>query len=63
MRPWIRRFTMIIYVWLRTSSLFSGQEFEEIQRALDHWKLLSKCGFLQANSSYTAMKSARIIQH
>ena len=58
MRPWIRRFTIIISVWLRTSSLFSGQEFKEIQRALDHWKLVSKYGFLQANSSYRNKKCA-----
>ena len=33
LRPWIRRFTMIISAWwLRTSSEFSGQEFEEIHR-------------------------------
>ena len=33
LRPWIRRFTMIISAWwLRTSSKFSGQEFEEIHR-------------------------------
>ena len=31
LRPWIRRFTMIISAWwLRTSSKFSGQEFEAI---------------------------------
>ena len=33
LRPWIRRFTMIIFAWwLRTSSKFIGQEFEEIHR-------------------------------
>ena len=33
LRPWIRRFTMIISArWFRTSSKFSGQEFEEIHR-------------------------------
>ena len=33
LRSWIRRFTMIISAWwLRTSSKFSGQEFEEIHR-------------------------------
>ena len=33
LRPWIRRFTMIISAWwLQTSSKFSGQEFGEIHR-------------------------------
>ena len=33
LRPWIRRFTMIISArWLQTGSKFSGQEFEEIQK-------------------------------
>ena len=32
-RPWMRRFTIIISAWcLRTSSKFSGQEFEEIHQ-------------------------------
>ena len=31
MRPWIRRFTMIISAWWRrASSKFSGQEFKEV---------------------------------
>ena len=35
LRHWIRRFTMIISAWwLRTSSKFSGQEFEEIHKNL-----------------------------
>ena len=35
LRPWIRRFTMIISAtWLRTSSKFSGQQFEEIHRSI-----------------------------
>ena len=33
LRPWIRRFTMIISAWwLQTSSKFSGQEFQEIHK-------------------------------
>ena len=33
LRPWIRRFTMIICAWwLQTKNYFSGQEFEEIHR-------------------------------
>ena len=36
LRPWIKRFTMIIFAWwIRTSSKFSGQEFEEILRNIE----------------------------
>ena len=35
LRPWTRRFTMIISAWWhRTSSKFSGQEFEETHRSI-----------------------------
>ena len=59
LRLWIRRFTMIISAWwLRTSSIFSGQELEEIHRNMDHWKLLSRCGFLQPRSRHCNEKCA-----
>ena len=62
LRPWNRRITMIISAWwLRTSSKFSGQEFEETTGTLDHRKLLSRCGFLQSRSS-RCNESVRIVQ-
>ena len=42
LRPWIRHCTMIISTsWLRTSSNFTGEEFEEIRRNIEQRKLLS----------------------
>ena len=43
LRPWIRRFMMIISAWwLRTSSKFSGQEFEEIHSNIGSSKTLKQ---------------------
>ena len=43
LRPWIRRFTMIISAWwLWTGSKFSGQEFEEIHRNIGSTEILNQ---------------------
>ena len=42
LRSWIRHCTIIISIfWLRTSSKFTGEEFEEIRRNIEQRKLLS----------------------
>ena len=60
--PWIRRLTMIICAWwLRTSSKFGRQEYEELHmnnKTLGHWKLLSRCRFLKGRSSCRSEKCA-----
>ena len=60
LRPWIRRFTMIISARrLRTSSKFSGQELEEIHRNIGSLETcLSRFEFLRAQSSYCYEKGA-----
>ena len=36
LRPWIRRFTMIISAWwLQTTSKFSGKKFEEFNKNIE----------------------------
>ena len=58
LRPWIRRCMMIISSsWLRTSSKFSGQEFEEIHRNIGSLETPKQVRIVNA------MKSARIVQH
>ena len=55
LRPWIRRFTIIIPAWwLRTSSKFSEPEqFEDIYVNIASLEsLLNRCGFFQSRSSY-----------
>ena len=43
LRPWIRRFTMIISAgWIRTSSKFSGQDFEEIHMSIGSLETLKQ---------------------
>ena len=47
--------------WLRTSSKFNGQEYEEFHwniSSLETTKALSRCGFLQPQSSHCNKKSA-----
>ena len=47
--------------WLRTSSKFGRQEYEELlmnNETLDHWILLSRCGFLKGRSSCRSEKCA-----
>ena len=49
--------------WLRTSSKFSGQKFEEIHKnILDYWKLLGRCGFLQASDSQPLMACGPLLE-
>ena len=64
LRPWKKRFTMIIIFawWLRISSKFSGPEFEKISGTLDRWKLLSRCRFPHHEVAI-AVKSLRIVQY
>ena len=48
LRPWIRRFTIIISAWwLRTSSKFMWEEVKRQQESLENGQLLSGCGFVQ----------------
>ena len=59
LRPWIRRFTMIICAWwLRTSSKFNGQVFEEI-----HWNKSYAGADYSKYDAVITIKSARTIQY
>ena len=52
LRPWIRRFTMIISAWwLRTSSKFMWEEFIRQPENLENGQLLSECGFVKNKSA------------
>ena len=49
LRPWIRRFTIIISAWwLRTSSKFMWEEVKRQPESLENGQLLSGCGFVQS---------------
>ena len=54
LRPWIRRFTMITVSLLGCFKLGAnsvGKNSKKSTGTLNHWKLLSRCGFLQARNS------------
>ena len=62
LRLWIRRFTMIISAWwLRTSSIFSEQEFEEIHRNIESIKTPQAGADFCNHEVVNAMKSVRIV--
>ena len=59
----IRRFTMIISAGgFKQAANSVDKNLKKFTGTLDHWKLLSKCGFLQARR-VIAMKSAWIVQY
>ena len=62
LRPWIRRFTMIISDWwIQTSSKFRGQKFEDALRNIVPPETPpSSSGFLQTRSSHRNEKCAII---
>ena len=59
LRPWIRRFTMIISAGgFKQEANSVNKNSKKSTGTLDHWKLLSRCGFLQARSNHCNTKCA-----
>ena len=49
LRPWIRRFTMIVSAWwLRTNSKFTWKEVKRQPESLENGHLMSGCRFVQS---------------
>ena len=64
LRPWMRRFTMIISAWwLRTSSKFSCQEFEEIHRNIGSLETSKLVRIPTKYEVVIAKKSAPIVEY
>ena len=64
LRPWIRRFTMIISAWwLRTSSKFMWEEVKGQPENLENGQLLSGCGFIQRIAPPSLSRERRIKIH
>ena len=64
LRPWIRRFAMIISAWwLWTSSKFMWEEFKGQPENSENGQLLSGCGFVQRITPPSISRERRIKMH
>ena len=61
LRPWIRRFSMIISAWwLRTNGEFTWEEIKRKPENLKNGQLLSGCGFVQSITPPSLFRDRRI---